>query len=349
MKTKICRLHGQNDLRIEEQQVDEVGSKDVLIKMERGGICGSDLHYYQDGGFGPIRVREPIILGHEISGIVSEVGGLVTTLKIGEKVAISPSQPCFECTYCEEGNFQHCTHMRFLGSARSLPHVQGGFRGAIVVDQKQCHKIDDAVGYGEAACAEPLAVCLHARNQAGDLKGKRVLITGAGPIGALCAAVSAQAHAVDIVITDLSDFNLSIAKKMGARGTINVLKSKDGLRTEVETSGPFDVVFECSAAESAIHSAIEMIRPRGTIVQVGVAGSVAIPINALVGKEIVFKGTHRFHPEFSQAVDMINNREIDVIPLITQTYPIDDAVKAFEIAGDKSKSMKVQLQFRELK
>lgn len=345
MKTKICRLHGQTDLRIEEQEVADIGSSDVLVTMKRGGICGSDLHYYQDGGFGPIRVREPIILGHEIAGLVSQIGGSITGLEVGDKVAINPSLPCFECKYCDESNFQHCTDMRFFGSARTLPHVQGGFRGAIVVDQKQCHKINDDISFGEAACAEPLAVCLHARNQAGELRGKRILVTGSGPIGTLCAAVSALAGARDIVVTDLSDFTLSIARKMGAMRTINVLKSKDGLENEVASGGPFDVVFECSAAEPAIHSAIDSVRPRGTIVQIGVAGGINIPINAVVGKEIVFKGSHRFHPEFGQSVDLINKRAIDVNPMITQTYPIDDAVAAFEIAGDRSKSMKVQLQF----
>lgn len=345
MNTKICRLHGKADLRIEEQEIAGIGSTSVLVSMERGGICGSDLHYYQDGGFGPIRVREPIILGHEIAGRVSEVGGLVTGLEVGDKVAINPSQPCFECTYCEEENYQHCTGMHFFGSARTMPHVQGGFRGAMVVDQAQCYSINDAISFGEAACAEPLAVCLHARNQAGDLSGKRVLVTGAGPIGALCAAVSAQAGARDIVVTDLSDFTLSIASKMGAMRTVNVFKSKDGLENEIAAHGLFDVVFECSAAEPAIHSAIQSIRPRGMIIQVGVTGGVNIPINAVVGKEIVFKGSHRFHPEFGASVDLINRRAIDVKPMITQTYPIDDAVSAFEIASDRSKSMKVQLQF----
>lgn len=345
MKTKICRLHGQNDLRIEEQQVDEIGPTDILIKIERGGICGSDLHYYQHGGFGPVKVREPIILGHEISGSVNQVGTSVAAFKTGQKVAINPSQPCFNCSYCDEGNHQHCTHMRFFGSARTMPHVQGAFRNTIVVDQKQCHKINDDISAGEAACAEPLAVCLHAGNQAGELKGKRILITGAGPIGTLCAAICAQSGAGDVVITDLSDFNLDIAKTMGARGAINTSEGKSELEKDVEQNGLFDIVFECSSAEVAILSAIDLIRPRGTIIQVGVTGNINIPINAIVGKEIVFKGTHRFHHEFSQAVTWINERKIDVKPLITQIYPIDDAIKAFEVAGDKSKSMKVQLQF----
>ncbi len=345
MKTIACRLHGVNDLRIEEHEIGEIGPSDVLVTMQRGGICGSDLHYYQHGGFGPIRVREPIILGHEVAGVVSKVGEAVTAFKIGDKVAINPSKPCFECRYCEEGNFQHCTEMRFFGSARTMPHVQGAFTGAIVVDQQQCHKVDDAVSYGEAACAEPLAVCLHARNQAGDLAGKRVLVTGAGPIGSLCVAVCAQAGAADIVVTDRFDFTLSVARKMGAGRTINIAENASGLDEDVSLRELFDVVFECSGAGPAIHSAIGALRPRGTIVQVGVAGNLGLPVDAIVGKEIVFKGTHRFHAEFEQAIDFINRGEINVKHLITQTYFVDEAIAAFELAGDRSKAMKVQLQF----
>lgn len=345
MKSKICRLHGQHDLRIEEHDVSDIGPSDVLIEIARGGICGSDLHYYQDGGIGTIRVREPIILGHEVAGVVSGRGEDVVDLELGDKVAINPSQPCLHCSFCEEGNFQHCKTMRFMGSARTLPHVQGGFRENMVLDRPQCHKISDHISLEEAACAEPLAVCLHARNQVKDLRGKRVLVTGAGPIGALCAAVSAQSGASMIAITDLHDFTLAIAQKMGATHVINVLDDRAGLDEHVAQSGPFDVVFECSAAEAAIHTALQVLRPRGTLIQVGVTGNLNLPINAIVGKEIAFKGTHRFHTEFAEAVKLINTGAIDVKPMITQIYPIDKAVEAFALAGDRSKAMKVQLSF----
>lgn len=345
MKSRICRLHGQHDLRIEEHEVADIGPKDVLVKIARGGICGSDLHYYQEGGFGSVRVREPIILGHEIAGIVSDRGADVGDLEIGDKVAINPSHPCSCCSYCKEGNFQHCVNMRFLGSARTTPHVQGGFREAMVAHHLQCHKISARVSLDEAACAEPLAVCLHARDQVDVLRGKRVLITGAGPIGALCAAVSARDGARAIVATDLHEFTLAIAKRMGATKTINVQVDQTGLAEEVSQSGLFDVVFECSAAETAMNAAIQALRPRGTLVQVGVAGNRTLPINAIVGKEISFIGTHRFHSEFAQAVELIDTGKINVKPMITQAYPVDQAVEAFELAGDRSRATKVQLKF----
>jgi L-idonate 5-dehydrogenase len=175
--------------------------------------------------------------------------------------------------------------MGFLGSARTFPHVQGGFRDRIVVEQSQCIKINANVSLAEAVCAEPLVVCLHAANQAGSLKGRRVQATGAGPIGSLGAAIAALNQASDIVVTDLHDFTLSIALKMGATQGINVVTNKLALEDEISNADYFDFIFECSGAEAAIHTAIRVVRPRGTIIQVGVTGNLSIPINALVGKE----------------------------------------------------------------
>lgn len=344
MSTKACVLHKQDDLRIDDITVPDLQSGDVLVQMTHGGICGSDLHYYLHGGFGPVRVKEPIILGHEVAGIVEAIGPDVTRVKVGDRVAVSPSRPCYDCKYCNEENYQHCVNMRFMGSARTMPHVQGGFRSKMVTGEAQCFKVEEDTPLASAACSEPLAVCLHAAAQAGPLEGKSVLVTGAGPIGALCVAVAKMNGARSVVVTDLFDFTLGVAKKMGATDTVNIGANPDGVSAHIAEHGPFDVVFECSAAEPAILSAIEAVRPRGTIVQVGVAGSLSLPINAIVGKEITFRGTHRFHPEFEQAVKIIDSGVIDVAPLVTQTYPLSDAVEAFTTAANREKAVKVQLQ-----
>lgn len=342
---RICRLHKKGDLRVEVQHSDDMADTSVLVEMQRGGICGSDIHYYQDGGIGAIRVQQPIILGHELSGVVREIGSAVESIAVGDRVAINPSQPCGRCEYCIKGLQQHCLNMRFMGSAKTLPHVQGGFRDVCIVDMSQCHRVLDHVGFGEAACAEPLAVCLHAAAQTDGITGKRVLVTGAGPIGALCVAVAAQAGAREIVVTDIFDFTLGIAKAMGAHRTINVGVSVAGLQEEVDRHGPFDLAFECSGAAPAITSAIECLAPRGMLVQVGVAGNTTLPLDRLVGKEITFRGSMRFHEEFESAVAYINRGSIDVKPLITQTMPMEEAVAAIELATDRSRSVKVQLSF----
>ena len=344
MQTRLARLYAKGDLRIETAPVAVPGPGEVLLKMAAAGICGSDLHYYQDGGFGPVRVREPMIPGHEASGTV-ELAGEGVTLKTGTLVAVNPSQPCGACEYCSIGMPIHCLEMRFMGSAMRLPHEQGMFREWLVVPAKQCFEVGAATTAAEAACSEPLSVCLHAASRAGDIMGKRVLITGAGPIGALMVAAARYHGAAEIVVTDLADAALERAKAMGASRAINVSRDAAAL-AEFETGkGYFDLVFECSAAAPAIRSAIAAIRPRGTIVQVGVAGEIPIPLNAIVGKELHIHGTQRFHEEFATAVGLISTRKIDVRPIISHSLPLEEATAAFALAGDRTAACKVQLTF----
>lgn len=346
MTTRICRLHGQKDLRIETEETPAPGPGEALVAIGAGGICGSDLHYYQDGGFGPIRVREPIILGHEAAGTVLVVGEGVQGLVPGTRVAINPSRPCGTCSYCREGLTTHCLNMRFNGSAIRLPHEQGLFRDRIVVDAAQCIPVGNDVSLAEAACAEPLAVCLHARSMAREVAGKRVLVSGAGPIGALCTTVAAEAGAAEIVTTDLQDMPLEVAARMGATRTINVAREADALDAYAADKGHFDLVFECSAAAPAIRAAIAALRPQGRMVQVGVAGDVPVPLNAIVGKEITLQGTQRFLDEdFAQAVALISTRRINLRPIVTGSFPLAEAERAFETAGDRRAAVKVQLSF----
>lgn len=350
MKTRICRLHGKDDLRIEEIDVAPPGKGEVLVAMGAGGICGSDMHYWLDGGFGPIRVQEPIVLGHEIAGTIRAVGEGVEALSVGDRVAVNPSRPCNQCSYCREGLQQHCLTMRFFGSALRFPHEQGGFRDLMVVDAAQCVPVTNPdVTLAEAACAEPLAVCLHALNRAGamagNLAGKRVLVTGAGPIGALTVAALRHAGAEQIVITDLEDYPLDVARQMGATEAVNMRTDDARLDAFTTGKGHFDLAFECSAAPSAIKSAVMATRPQGTVIAVGVAGDVGVPLNLIVGKEIAFAGTHRFTGEYAKAVRMIDRRSIDVRPIISATFDVGAAKEAFTIAKDRRSAVKVQLSF----
>jgi L-idonate 5-dehydrogenase len=344
MDVRACRLHAARDLRVETVPLPKPGPGEVVIALGAGGICGSDLHYYQDGGFGPIRVREPIIPGHEFAGSVIETGLEVTGLAPGDRVAVDPSRPCGECHYCREGLARHCLAMRFYGSALRFPHEQGGFRERMAVPAAQCHKLADGTGFAEAACAEPLAVCLHAAARAGEIAGTEVLVTGAGPIGALMIAVAAQAGAASVTVTDLEDFPLGIAARLGATATLNVGRDPEALAPWQEEKGRFDLAFECSAAAPALAAAIASVRPLGRIVQVGVTGNLPVPINQLVGKEITLAGTHRFEAgEYAEAVRLINTRGIDPRPIVTQSFPLGAAVEAFETALDRRRAVKVQL------
>jgi L-idonate 5-dehydrogenase len=342
---KAVVIHAAKDLRIEERDVEPVGPGQVEVAIEVGGICGSDLHYYNHGGFGTVRIREPMILGHEVAGTIKALGEGVSGLAVGDRVAVSPSRPCNDCEYCLKGQQNHCLNMRFYGSAMPMPHIQGAFRQRLVAQAWQCHRVEEGVSIHEAAMAEPFAVTLHAVARAGALTDKRVLVTGCGPIGAL-AIIAARAHgAREIVATDVMDAVLKKALDIGADRVINVADNADQLSAYSANKGYFDVQFEASGNQSAVRSGLEVLRPRSTVVQLGLGGDVSIPQNMVVAKEIEMKGTFRFHEEFGLAVDFINKGRVDLKPLLTATFPLSEAVTAFETAADRTKSMKVQLAF----
>lgn len=337
-------IHKAKDLRIEETDVQAPKAGEVLVRIATGGICGSDLHYYNHGGFGTIKVKEPMILGHEVSGYIEEVGPEVEDLAVGDLIALSPSRPCNKCKYCLEGNQNHCENMRFYGSAMPFPHIQGAFREMIIADASQCVKAEGLTS-GEAAMAEPLSVCLHATRRAGDMLGKKVLITGSGPIGTLSVLAARAAGAAEIFVTDLEDQALSYASKVGANKTINMLTQASELDVYKEGKGFFDVLFECSGAAPALAAGISVMRPRGIVMQLGLGGDMSIPMQALTAKELDLRGSFRFHEEFAMSVKLMQQGQINVKPLISHTVKLDDAISGFEIAGDRKQAMKAQIEF----
>jgi L-idonate 5-dehydrogenase len=341
---KAIVIHAAKDLRIEDRPEKAVGPGQVKIRLAAGGICGSDLHYFNHGGFGTIRLREPMVLGHEVSGHISALGTGVSGLSLGQLVAVSPSRPCHTCLYCMKAQFNQCLNMRFYGSAMPFPHIQGAFRQVLVADASQCVPADGLTP-GEAAMAEPLAVCLHAVGRAGPLLGKSVLVTGCGPIGILCILAARRAGADLIVATDLSAFTLAMARRAGADATLNMGDTGASLEPYTSDKGSFDVLFECSGAAPALVAAIPAMRPRGMIVQLGLGGDMTLPVQAMTAKELSLTGSFRFHEEFQTGVSLMQKGLIDVKPLITQTFALDQALVAFQTAGDRSRAVKAQIDF----
>lgn len=341
---KSIVIHAARDLRIETRAVADPGPGQVVLQMQAGGICGSDLHYYNHGGFGPIQLKEPMVLGHEVSGKVAALGQGVDCLDLGQLVAVSPSRPCQGCVYCLRGQQNHCLNMRFYGSAMPFPHIQGAFQQVLVADASQCVPAD-GLSAGQAAMAEPLAVCLHAVRQAGDLVGKTVLVTGCGPIGCLCILAARRAGASRIIATDLSDYTLGMARTCGADEVLNTSEDAAALAPYQIDKGQVDVHLECSGAAAALASGVTVLRPRGTLVQLGLGGDMTVPMQAMTAKEITLKGSFRFDPEFATAVQLMQAGLIKVDPLITHSFDFADAQLAFDRAGDRSAAMKVQLTF----
>ena len=342
MKTIV--IHAAKDLRIEEREVEGLAPGQVIVKLATGGICGSDLHYYNHGGFGTIRLMEPMILGHEVAGHVTALGEGVVALKVGQLVGVSPSRPCYSCKFCREGMHNQCLNMRFYGSAMPFPHIQGAFRELLVADASQCVPAD-GLSPGEAAMAEPLAVTLHATRRAGDLLGRSVLVTGCGPIGVLSILAARRAGADLIVATDLSDYTLSKAKHAGADITLNMARAPDALDRYKIDKGAFDILYECSGVQIALTNAIAAMRPGATILQLGLGGDMTLPMMQITAKELALKGSFRFHSEYATAISLMQKGLIDVKPLISETVGLLDAREGFDLANDRSKAMKVQIAF----
>lgn len=335
-----CRIHAKEDLRVEVEDMPQVGPGEVLLKLGAAGICGSDLHYYFEGRNGSFVVREPLVPGHEASAMVAAVGPGVTRVVAGDKVAVSPSHACGACGYCRRGREHLCDRMRFLGSASLFPHVQGMFREYFVIGERQCYPVSGDISLGELAFAEPLAVGLHAVNRGGDLLGKSVLITGAGTIGCLTVLAARLAGAAKITISDVLDRPLAQAKSVGADVTLHAARDADAL-----SKPQFDVAYEVSGNFNALKSCVASVRRGGTVVQVGTLPHEPLPfvVNELMAKELDLRGAFRWGIEFDWAVDYLSSRRVDVRPLLSGQYPLTEAIDAFRAAADKNRSTKVQL------
>ncbi len=344
---RACVLHAAEDLRLQDWHQPDLARDSVRIQFGAGGICGSDLHYYFEGRVGDFPVIEPLVLGHEVAGPVVETGPDVVNVKVGDHVAVDPSMPCRQCIYCRTGRENLCTDMHFLGSARRRPHTQGVFQELLTVPARQCHVVPLTLSFEKAACGEPLAVCLHAVSLGGPILGKRVLVTGSGPIGALIVAAARRAGAHSICATDVVEAPLETVREMGADDTINVAAEPDGVDRICTDRGGFDVCFEASGNGAALATCFGLAAPGGTIVQVGMfaQGAVDVPTGAMLGKELSYRGSFRFHREFAWAIRYIVSGLIDIDPILTRTFPMSEASAAFNFARDRSRAMKVHLAF----
>lgn len=321
---------------VEEIEIPSPGEGQVQLEMTHGGICGSDLHYYKEGRVGDFVIRYPLVLGHEVVGRVAhDPSGRWAP---GTPVAIHPAYACHACPECLSGNPHVCRNATYLGSAASDPQTNGGFAQRLNVRLDQLRALPEGLDLSLAVLAEPLGVALHGINLAGDVTGKRCLVTGSGPIGALTVGALKARGAAEVVSTDLLDNPLRIARAMGADRVVKI-----GV-DEVEPMS-FDLAFEASGAPAGLSSAIAGTKRLGTIVQVGMLPGPTITVAmAVINKaEHTIKGAFRFDGEIDDALEMLA-----VTPslgsVITHTFPLADAVKALEVAADPAQSGKVVLK-----
>ncbi|MFI8242033.1 L-idonate 5-dehydrogenase [Streptomyces sp. NPDC085866] len=336
-----CVIHGAGELRVAELPDPEPGPGQALVAVRYGGVCGSDLHYWRHGGVGDFRLREPMVLGHEVVGTVVSYGSGATGPAPGTAVAVNPATPCGRCPECGAGRANVCRDTRYLGSAARFPHVQGGFAGQVVVPAGQLRPLPDGLGLRRAALAEPLAVALHAVRRAGDVSGRHVLVTGAGPIGCLVVAAAKAAGAARVTATDLLPEALGYAALAGADTLVRADDPDDtGWPAEA------DVAVEASGVAAGLDTCLRLVRRGGVVVQLGMLppGRCPFPGNLLVSREIELRGAFRFDTEFDEALRLLAaGGEFD--GLISAVVPVRQAEAAFDLAADRSRSCKVLLDF----
>ncbi|MER6733374.1 L-idonate 5-dehydrogenase [Streptomyces puniciscabiei] len=336
-----CVIHGAGDLRVAELPVPEPGPGEVLVAVRYGGVCGSDLHYWRHGGVGDFRLREPMLLGHEVVGTVVSYGAGTTGPVPGTAVAVHPATPCGRCPECAGGRANVCQDTRYLGSAARFPHVQGGFAERIAVPAGQVRALPEGLGLRRAALAEPLSVALHAVRRAGDVSGAHVLVTGAGPIGCLVVAAAKAAGAARVTVTDPVPQALGHSAVAGADALVRADDPDDP-----GWPGEVDVAVEASGAAAGLDACLRLVRRGGVVVQLGMLPPGQSPFagNLLVSREIELRGAFRFDAEFDDALELLAGRgEFD--GLVSAVVPVREAEAGFELAGDRERSCKVLLEF----
>ncbi|ANJ06683.1 L-idonate 5-dehydrogenase [Streptomyces parvulus] len=337
-----CVIHGAGDLRVEDVPVPHPGPGEALVAVRYGGVCGSDLHYWQHGGVGDFRLREPMLLGHEVVGTVLAYGSPGTPgPAAGTPVAVHPATPCGVCPECADGRRNVCRDTRYLGSAARFRHVQGGFAARIAVPADRLRALPAGLGLRRAALTEPLSVALHAVRRAGDLSGRHVLVTGAGPIGCLVVAAARAAGAARVTVTDLLPKALEYARAVGADVLVRAGDPDDpGWPAEVDTA------IEASGVAAGLDTCLRLVRRGGVVVQLGMLPPGRSPFagNLVVSREIEVRGAFRFDEEFDAALGLLA-AEPAFDALVGAVVPVRDAESAFELAADRSRSCKVLLDF----
>lgn len=326
-------LYKIDDIRLEQRAIPEIKPCEVLIKMDSVGICGSDVHYWVRGRCGNFIVEDPMIMGHEASGIVAKLGSSVTSLKVGDRVAIEPGVPCRYCDFCRNGQYNLCADMIFCAT----PPVHGNLTRHYAHAADFCYKLPDHVSMEEGAMLEPLSVGVHGCRRAGVTIGSTVLILGAGPIGLVTLLTAKSMGATNILITDLVESRLTLAKELGATHTILIKpgeKDEDIVKKIHTTMGcEPEKTLDCSGVESTVRVAIFATRSGGVAVIIGMGPSeVKVPLQHALAREVDIRGIFRYCNDYPLALAMVASGQINVKPLITHHFTIEETQKAFEAA-----------------
>lgn len=338
-------LRGARVLDAVRLPIPRPGDGQVLIRVRRAGICGTDVHYFTHGRAGRFVPKRPFVLGHEFAGeVVAGVGGAAAAL-VGRRVAVDPSIPCAACPTCQSGRYNLCPDMRFFGSASCDPHLDGGFAQYVVAPAANCHPLDDRIGWGEAALVEPLSVVLHALNRSGGVAGKSVLITGGGPIGQLLALAARAFGAAVLVVSDPAAHARIQAVGLSADHALDPGSADFAAAAAALSRGGFDVMFEAAGSAAAVLQGLALVRRGATIVQVGtLPADVTLPYNDIMARELTVVGSFRFANVFATALTLMATGRINAGRVISAVYPLDEMPTAMARAVAKADAIKVQVE-----
>ncbi|MHA2051406.1 MAG: zinc-dependent alcohol dehydrogenase [Promethearchaeota archaeon] len=335
MKQEVMTAPGK--IEFQDIPIPELKEMDVLVKIMRIGVCGSDIHVYH--GKHPY-TSYPVTQGHEVSGIIEKIGSGVKDLKPGDKVTIQPQVVCDKCYPCLHGKYHICDELKVMGF-----QTTGTASEFFKVESEKIIKLPDDMTYEQGAMIEPCAVAVHAVSRGGDISDYKVLVLGAGPIGNLVAQTAKALGAKAVMITDLSDFRLKIAKKVGIDFTVN--PNSQDLAEEIGKafgSDKADLIIECVGANETIDAAINNARKGTDIIIVGVFGDKpAIDLGFVQDRELQIIGTLMYQADdYIKAIELVGSGKIKLEPLMTIHFPFEDYNKAYKFIDDKKdKVMKV--------
>ncbi|MEV5834449.1 L-idonate 5-dehydrogenase [Nocardia sp. NPDC052112] len=334
-------VHAAGDLRVEKVDVAVPKPDEAVLDIAYGGICGSDLHYWQHGAAGESILRAPMRLGHEASGTVLIAAADGSGPAAGTPVTIHPATPGGDSARYPADRPNISPGCTYLGSAARFPHSDGTFIEHLTVPTRMLRALPGNLDLRTAALAEPASVAWHAVARAGEVTGRTALVVGAGPIGTLVVAVLKRAGAAHITAVDLQDYPLSIARRIGADQVIN---AKD---TDAISATEADITIECSGHHTGLASAIHGTARGGRVVMVGLlpTGDQPVPISLAITRELDLVGSFRFNDEIDQVVGALADGSLAVEPIITAEYDATEALAAFEKARDATASSKVLLRF----
>ncbi len=335
MRQQLMTAPKQIEFR--DVEVPKVGPDQVLVKIKKIGVCGSDIHVYH--GLHPY-TKYPVTQGHEVSGQIVELGEYVNDLKVGQKVTIEPQVFCGRCYPCLHGKYNLCEHLKVMGF-----QTVGTASEYFAVDASKVTVLPDNMTYNEGAMIEPLAVTVHAAKQFPDLKGAKVAILGCGPIGILLSQSVRALGAAEVMITDVSDYRLCLAKECGADYVYNT-KNIDFGEAMVEAFGPdkADVIYDCAGNDITMNQAIQNARKGSTIILVAVfAGMANVDLAKLNDSELDLNTTMMYrHADYVDAIRFVEEGKIQLKPLMSKHFAFEDYLQAYQyIDENREKTMKV--------